>query len=187
MAKGEDNRAAALGCVAVIVVAGIAAYSCSSGSETTSAPEPAPTIAGSAPQNIPTRGRAPKPADAFAISPPAYIGPCMARDPGCESSRQQQPAEWQAAFDGNYQAQRNLAYTQSAGEFSGRNAVPAPIQGCAWRIVIMTTQTQRLQELDRTSLQSECGKLSAEDRQAATIVSQKIIDRIDRGLGPPRE
>lgn len=78
-----------------------------------------------------------------------------------------------AALAGDYQAQRNLAYTLTTG-------VPHnPILGCAWRIVIVESGSDQVDQSDTGNKEFDCDKkLSVDEINAAKIQAKKIQEQI---------
>jgi len=68
------------------------------------------------------------------------------------------------ALAGDYQAQRNLAYSLETGE---GGAPYEPVKACAWRVVIVASGSSKVNDSDRANLQAACGKIGEEDRRAA--------------------
>ena len=79
------------------------------------------------------------------------------------------------AMKGDYQDQRNLAYTLST---SSDPFVENKMLGCAWRKLILLSGSQRI---DATDIQNEkfyCGKLSPEEQAAATKQAERLYKEI---------
>ena len=73
-----------------------------------------------------------------------------------------------AALSGDYQAQRNLAYTLST-------SIPFnPILGCAWRIVIVESGSSQVDQSDTGNKAFYCDKLSADELLAAQAQAEKL-------------
>lgn len=89
----------------------------------------------------------------------------------------EQEEEW-LAKQGNYQAQRNYAY---AFRESGKN----PVAACAWRIVIMSLGSPRINEGDRSNLELECGRLSQAEALAAKNQSDMLLAEIKQNMQTP--
>lgn len=84
------------------------------------------------------------------------------------------------ALKGDYQAQRNHAYVLQHGD-----GVPAnPLEACAWRLVIFSTQGAKLIDSDISNIWMACPSkelMTASNRRAAAIVptlphSERSID-----------
>lgn len=142
-------------------------------------------IASAPPRPIPTVAPTPPKANSIEVGAPIFSEPCRPEDALCAMSRKLIAKEYRAAFAGQYQAQRNLAFTFARGEFSPAKADRDPIQGCAWRLVIETTQLRSIDQTDMDNRRLDCSKLQPADLQAASIVAEKIADRITNRLGPP--
>lgn len=78
--------------------------------------------------------------------------------------------EW-LAQQGNYQAQRNYAYS-----LSQRN----PIAACAWRIVIIQQGHKRVDTTDTGNLKVYCGKLDQVEIAAAENQSKQLLKEISK-------
>lgn len=77
-----------------------------------------------------------------------------------------------AALSGDYQAQRNLAYTLTTG-------IPHnPILGCAWRIVIVQSGSPQVDPSDTGNKKFACGKLNADDLAAAEAQAKKLQAKV---------
>lgn len=90
------------------------------------------------------------------------------------------------AFKGDYQAQRNHAYALFHGE-----GVPAnPLEACAWRLVVFSSQGAKLTDSDISNIWIACQSpdlMSAAVRRAAVILTSlpqevRAIDRDIRDL-----
>ncbi|WP_434026584.1 hypothetical protein [[Pseudomonas] boreopolis] len=79
----------------------------------------------------------------------------------------------QAALSGDYQAQRNLAYTLTT-------SIPHdPILGCAWRIVIVESGSEQVDQSDTGNKASDCDqKLNADELTAAKAQAKKLQAQI---------
>lgn len=80
--------------------------------------------------------------------------------------------EW-LALQGNYQAQRNYAYSMSQTN---------PIAGCAWRIVIIKLGHKRVDTTDTDNLKVYCGKLDTIELNAAEIQAQQLLKTISTNV-----
>lgn len=81
------------------------------------------------------------------------------------------------ALNGDYQAQRNVAYWLTGGN----NGVPPlnPILGCAWRIVILKSGSTQVDSSDIGNKQLYCDKrLDSDSRAAAEAQATKLLKRI---------
>ena len=110
-----------------------------------------------------------------------YLGPCVEVEPakdagsGCEFNRGEFLRNYQQAKAGNYQGQRNAAYYLSRGEGPVRQN---RIQGCAWRIVIISQGHAQVGDGDTSNFQRECGVLNAAERQAAVARGEQLLREI---------
>lgn len=78
--------------------------------------------------------------------------------------------EW-LALQGNYQAQRNYAYSLSDTN---------PIAACAWRIVIIELGHKRVDTTDTGNLKVYCGKLDAIELTAADKQAKQLLQVISK-------
>lgn len=100
---------------------------------------------------------------------------CPEDDGGfCRGSQAQLKRNWPEALRGDYQGQRNVAYTFSTGDI----AVQRPVQGCAWRMIIMASASPELDDTDMNNFQLYCGRLSADNLQEALLVADQISERV---------
>jgi len=78
-----------------------------------------------------------------------------------------------SAMAGDYQAQRNLAYTLTTD-------IPYnPILGCAWRIVILESGSPQVDQSDTANKQADCDrKLDADGLKAAQAQAKALQGRI---------
>ena len=77
-----------------------------------------------------------------------------------------------AALSGDYQAQRNLAYTLATG-------IPHnPILSCAWRIVIVQSGSSQVDQSDTGNKKFACGKLNPDELSAAEAQAKKLQAKI---------
>jgi len=87
--------------------------------------------------------------------------------------------EW-LALQGNYQAQRNLAYSLGMDR---NNTIGA----CAWRLVILKSGSPKVDTTDVSNVEVHCGKLSALEQEAAASrfeAIKKEMDAVARGQLP---
>lgn len=87
--------------------------------------------------------------------------------------------EW-LALQGNYQAQRNFAYSLSQEHNN-------PIGACAWRLVILKSGSPKVDATDVSNVETQCGKLSALEQEAAASRFEAIhkeMDAVARGQLP---
>jgi hypothetical protein len=78
------------------------------------------------------------------------------------------------ALAGDYQAQRNLAY--SLGHDEPTNAM----QACAWRLVILGSGSEQVDDTDLSNKRVDCNrKLAADALYAATTRAVAIGEKID--------
>lgn len=80
------------------------------------------------------------------------------------------------AMQGNYQAQRNLAYSYSSRPYDGQDM--NPILGCAWRTVIIQSGNEKVNETDVGNHEVYCGKLDPTARAAADAQAAALLQKI---------
>lgn len=68
------------------------------------------------------------------------------------------------ALQGDYQAQRNLAYFLQT---EVRDPEHNPMMACAWRFVILASDHPQADQSDTSNLQFACGSLTTSDQEAA--------------------
>jgi hypothetical protein len=90
-------------------------------------------------------------------------------------------AEWPRAWAGVYVAQRNVSYLLS----QPKAGVPQnPIQGCAWRMVILASGHPEVGESDTMSYDASCRKLSELEFQSAKASAENVFKTIKGGKMP---
>lgn len=103
--------------------------------------------------------------------------PCPDPDVGraCAYDHESVPGYFEAALEGDYQAQRNLSYafTQTSDWL-----VQRPIQGCAWRMVILATRPPDAVYDDAGMYRIQCDSLSERDLADAKTLANVIHRRI---------
>lgn len=102
---------------------------------------------------------------------------CLNDDATCDANRLQMLQNWPQAWAGDLQAQRNVAAllsNPSAGIASD------PVQGCAWRQVILDNSPTPPDPSDSGLAATECGRLNDDDRTAADAAARNIGDIRDR-------
>lgn len=75
-----------------------------------------------------------------------------------------------AAQGGDYQAQRNLAYSYAAGwgkPGDPRHVARDPVAACAWYRVVLITNPRKIHDGDTSNEWTYCNKLSIEDHGKA--------------------
>ncbi len=82
------------------------------------------------------------------------------------------------ALAGDYQAQRNLAYSLAIG---ADGAPYEPVKACAWRAVIIASASSKVSDGDHRNVQQNCGKLDDEGRQQAQVLAEQILTRVRGG------
>lgn len=87
----------------------------------------------------------------------------------------------QAAMHGDYQAQRNLAYSYANGWATPEspNYVPKkPVDACAWYRIIVTSKKAKPQPSDASNESIYCGRLTPEQNQNAWVLAKNISKKI---------
>lgn len=81
-----------------------------------------------------------------------------------------------AALHGDYQAQRNLAfgYTDMPYKEQRKN----PILGCAWRIVILTSDLA--DDTDQMNYQLYCGRISKAEYDIAKTKAESLMRTLEK-------
>ncbi|WP_374406550.1 hypothetical protein [Pelagerythrobacter sp.] len=85
--------------------------------------------------------------------------------------------DWPAAWRGDYQGQRNVAFCLSNG-CEGAVAVDQTT-GCAWRSVILETQVAEADDTDAANIEVECQDLSPVQVRLATKKAEQIVEAIE--------
>lgn len=85
----------------------------------------------------------------------------------------------QKAMQGDYQAQRNLAYTLATG--SGAASSQNPTLGCAWYKVILLSGSEKVNDGDIGNVKVYCGRLSADQQGVADMQAKKLAKKIYGG------
>lgn len=93
----------------------------------------------------------------------------------CEANRLTMLKEWPTAWTGDYQSQRNVAYLLSQPSMG----VPQnPIQGCAWRMVIIASGHADATSIDTTNYNLDCRKLSEIELETAKASAANIYKKV---------
>ncbi|WP_137136607.1 hypothetical protein [Rhizobium sp. FKY42] len=101
---------------------------------------------------------------------------CMGDDPMCEPSRATMFVDAKYAYQGVYQAQRNLAFCLDDGCYGA--AIPNRNLSCAWRIVIAASGNTKVDALDLTSLKACLSQLDAAGLAAARTQAAAIFKSV---------
>ncbi|MDO9450967.1 MAG: hypothetical protein Q7J21_10810 [Rugosibacter sp.] len=80
------------------------------------------------------------------------------------------------AMQGNYQAQRNLAYGYSSLPYSGQDK--NPLLACAWRIVIIKSGSDKVDKTDISNHSVDCGSLDKTARAVSEAQAIELLKRI---------
>lgn len=107
------------------------------------------------------------------VSPPVTETPTTSVPSEVTSMADYEALE-KAALSGDYQAQRNVAYTLST-------SIPHNvILGCAWRIVIIESGSTQVDQSDTGNKTFYCGKLSKDEFAAAEAQAKTLQGMIER-------
>lgn len=80
------------------------------------------------------------------------------------------------AMKGDYQAQRNLAWSYVN---PGPEEKADPVLGCAWYLVILQSGSPKVHDGDRGNAKVYCdGKLDRDSQTAAMVKSRKLVRQI---------
>jgi hypothetical protein len=103
----------------------------------------------------------------------------LANDPAdCRQTQDSIKADYQKAWRGDYQAQRNVAYCYVYG--CGEAVRPDRVLGCAWRMVIVAAADQRMDASDISNRKGACDRLSSDELTAAAIRVEQLFKAIYR-------
>jgi len=80
-----------------------------------------------------------------------------------------------AARKGDYQAQRNLAFTYATSRDAG---VANPTLGCAWYKLILLSGSTKINDGDISNVRVYCGQLSREQQGVAEHQAQRLYREI---------
>lgn len=103
---------------------------------------------------------------------------CGDDDTLCQMDQLTLLREWKAAHEGDYGAQRNVAFCYRAS--AGCGIVPDRVQACAWRAVIIDAADPEMHEGDVSNFETDCGQLSQAGRVAADAQAARIKGLISR-------
>jgi hypothetical protein len=81
-----------------------------------------------------------------------------------------------AAENGDYQAQRNLAYGFVALPYEGQNK--NQVLGCAWYLVVFNQGHQQVHDGDRGNVDTYCGRLEPDLLETAKHHAQNFLEKI---------
>lgn len=109
------------------------------------------------------------------VDSPPITGSCS--DTMC-ATRQVQFAEadWPAAWQGDYGAQRNVAFCLITG-CEGAVLIDKSA-GCAWRAVILELNSDAAGDGDAANMETQCADLSPAQRQLAITKAEKIAAKV---------
>jgi hypothetical protein len=93
---------------------------------------------------------------------------------------QDQPTSYEGvkalAMEGNYQAQRNLAYGYAAFQHKGQDK--NPLLACAWYLVVLHSGSPKLNAGDIGNVQVYCDKLTSTMRAAADGQARVLFQQV---------
>jgi hypothetical protein len=96
----------------------------------------------------------------------------------CNVNRRQFEIEYPRAYAGDYQARRNVAFCLHQG---CNGAVRQnPTLACAWRMIILSSGSPRVNSGDISNARLECGSLDAVEKSVADQQAEEINRRIRR-------
>ena len=158
-----------LGAGALCFVVGAFAGAAIDGAMTTSPrPVAAAVPRAKAPAPAPMAPTAPAPVATASTPPPAAPAP-----PDEPNVFERRAVLEKKALAGDYQAQRNLAYSL------GREIPINELQSCTWRIVILESGSDEVDDSDVTNKQAACDrKLSPDATYAAGLKAATLQDKI---------
>lgn len=112
------------------------------------------------------------------------LTPCPSDDPGraCAANHATAPKDFEAAMQGDYQAQRNTGYVLANAQ---PGIVRRPVQGCAWRMALLVSGSPEVNALDTANYQTDCASLSDADQAESLAVAKLIHQRIHGADLPP--
>lgn len=100
------------------------------------------------------------------------------RREACENDMQEFRELYRRAFKKDYEAQRNVAYLLSKGNAAVMtNAVSA----CAWRLVISTSGSSKVDESDFANVRHFCGRVEPAKLGDTKAEALSITERIAAG------
>ncbi|ADE10457.1 hypothetical protein [Sideroxydans lithotrophicus] len=80
------------------------------------------------------------------------------------------------AMKGDYQAQRNLAYTLATG--SGAASSQNPTLGCAWYKLILLSGSEKIHDGDIGNVKVYCGQLTTDQQSVADKQARRLAKQI---------
>lgn len=112
-----------------------------------------------------------------------FYCPDPAKNPSCGKMVNRLEADNRKAWQGDYQAQRNVAFCLSDG--CGGMVVQNRSLGCAWRMIIIGSGSPKVDSTDTGNLKVYCGGLDAAERSAAQAQAAAIFRAVyKREIGP---
>lgn len=112
----------------------------------------------------------------FVGIPNPPLGLCVGQDETlCRYEQLKAVRGWRAAYQGDYAAQRNVAFCLSTG-CDGLQS--DRVQGCAWRMVIIEAADPKVGGTDVSNMEVECRQLSEAGRSAAALQAARIATTI---------
>jgi hypothetical protein len=114
----------------------------------------------------------PAAAGEFDAPPLRDCGPTS--DSGCTYERQVLSDQWPKALQGDYQAQRNIAFCQADGCYDAMQV--DKVRACAWRMVILASGDPSVEQGDLDNYASACRMdLSTDEQQAARSTAEHLF------------
>ena len=109
----------------------------------------------------------------FAGLPNPPLSSCaLATDtPLCRYEQLKFVRQWRSAHEGDYQAQRNVAYCLGS---KCDGVQQNKVQGCAWRAIIIDAADPAMSDGDVSNLNVDCGSLDPAGRAAADTQAARI-------------
>ena len=147
----------------------------------TTAPAPQPTPSPQAPKAAPATA-APRPISTTRRSHEAdrYTSFCIQPDEieACEADKDRIRDLYDKAYGGDYQAQRNLAYS-----LSDRSAavVRSPLNACTWRLIIVSSGAKQVDDSDWANMNLICSRLSELELAQAKAQAIALTTRMTMG------
>ncbi|NBC35530.1 hypothetical protein GTZ99_03055 [Novosphingobium sp. FSY-8] len=189
--KSDHRTAFGLGCLLLLLIIGALSW-CTSRSDndepitiatSSAAPSPSPVEAEVSDATL-QQARTEAEANWEQILLPKYAPEApvtgLCQDAMCETTRVKfSRSDWPKAWRGDYQGQRNAAYCRTTG--CDGAVIIDKIDGCAWRLVIGSMNAVAAQDVDASSLVSDCGRLNETSREMAATKADTYITMIKRG------
>jgi hypothetical protein len=110
-------------------------------------------------------------------SPDTFLAACIntSHEGLCNATRENFTRDYKKARQGDYPAQRNVAFCLSTG--CDGAVVTDATEGCAWRMVIQGTNVRK-EPTERMSYSGECGSLANGNRREALDRAEAMFEAI---------